>query len=678
MASKKSGKLNPKVNKIPVGRTNHYLLIIAFMAAGLLVFLPPFFRGLFFNPEMYIMHIGTALVLGVIAFVQWQSRELVFPRTPLDWAALAYAGAYFISLIGAVHPGEAFYGFLRILNYLAMYWIISRIVKSWQEIEYIVKVLLAAGLGVASIGVLAAMGLSIYPDAWDGQAIRSTLQYQNALGAYLSFCALIAIGMWTREQRNGPKVFYFLAAVFVVMVVLASYSKGAWLAGSIAAVLLFAGVPRTYKLKTLAGISLAVVIAAVLFVNLFPTITGQDLGDDEVISSSEKSLGAEVGELLELGGSSYTSRMDFYSWGLQIVKDHPVNGTGAGGWQALYHQYKDGLLWTADVHNHFLKVWIETGTLGLISWLALLGLAVVYVLRLRKKTDERNWILIWAVLCGISALVTHSLIDFELSIPAVLILLWVGLALLDCASRIHLPAYERSFFSPVIGQVLVIIMAGVLLISGVMFFLGERYAQQGVTHLKNLNAASDIAEQGLWRERAKESLSKAVAWNKLNAEYQAEWAHLNGLEYAVQAQQDQSAAELAYHTAKGAMESAEGLAPNDLRIRIRLVETAALLGNVSEMQSQAQAAIQANPLVSDGYQVLAEVLWQGYHYYEQMGEHERALELAQELVNIEQMVEEQRERLNPDRSWNEKGLELPPKVGERIADTQAWLSSMGE
>jgi O-antigen ligase len=676
VASKKSGKLNPKVDKIPIGRTNHYLLIIAFMAAGLLVFLPPFFRGLFFNPEMYIMHIATALVLGLIAFVQWQSRELVFPRTPLDWAALAFTGAYFVSLIGAVHPGEAFYGFLRILNYLAIYWIISRVVKSWRGIEYIVKILLAAGLGVAAIGVLAAMGLPIYPDAWNGHAIRSTLQYQNALGSYLSFCTLVAVGMWLREQREGWKVFYLLVIMFLIPVIIASYSKGAWLAGAMAALLLFVGVPRAYKLKTMAGaLLIAMLLAIVVFI--FPTISEKEWGEN-VANSVIQSIDTEVEELLNLGGNSFTSRMDFYSWGMQIIKDYPVNGTGAGGWQALYHQYKDGLLWTADVHNQFLKVWIEAGTLGLISWLAILGLAVVYVLRLRKKADERNWILIWAMVCGVSALVMHSFIDFELSIPAVFILLWVTLALLDCAGRIHLPAYGRSLFSPAIGQVLVVIMAGILLVSGVMFSLGERYAQQGVTHLKNLNAASDIAEQGLWRERAKESLSKAVAWNPLNAEYQAEWAHLNGLEYAVQLQQDPAAAKLAYHTAKGAMESAEGLAPNDLRIRIRLVETAALLGNVSEMRSQSQAAIQANPLAPSSYQVLAEVLWQGYHYYEQIEEHERAQELAQELVSIEQMVEEQEECLNPNRTWNQKGLEVSPEVRERIADTRAWLSSMGE
>ena len=61
-----------------------------------------------------------------------------------------------------------------------------------------------------------------------------------------------------------------------------------------------------------------------------------------------------------------------------------------------------------------------------------------------------------------------------------------------------------------------------------------------------------------------------------------------------------------------------------------------------------------------------------------MGEHERALELAQELGEIEQMVEEQEKRLNPNRTWNQKGLEVPPEVGERISMTRAWLSRSGD
>lgn len=671
MASKRSAK--PNVNT-PQRNTNRHLKTIVIITTGLIIILPPYFRGLFFNPEMYVMHICTALVLGLVAFVHWKSAELIFPRTPLDWGALAFSVAYLVSLIDAVHPGEAFYGFLRILNYLAIYWIISRMIKSWREMEYIVQILLFAGLGVAAIGVLAALGLPVYPDAWDGQAIKSTLQYQNALGAYLSFSALIALGMWMREQRTAWKVCYLAMATFIIIVILASYSKGAWLAGSLAAVLMILGAPRIYKVKTLAGTFIAVLISVILFVYLFPIITEQ--GDVEIASSAGKSLVTEARELLNLGGSSFTSRVDFYDWGLQIVKDYPLNGTGAGGWQALYHQYKDGLLWTADVHNQFLKVWIEAGTIGFISWLALLGLATIYLLRLRKKVDERNWILIWIVACGASALIMHSFIDFALSIPAVFILLWIGLGLLDCSCRFHLTQYERSHLSPIFGKMLVVMVAGLLLTSGIMFSLGNYYAQQGVTYLKNLDVASDNIEREIWRKQAKQSLSKAIAWSPLNAEYQAEWAHLNGLEYVRQLQQDPAMAKLAYNTAMEAIETAQRLAPYDLRIRIRLVESAALLGNVPEMQTQAEAAIRANPLAPSGYQLLCEVLWQGYHYYEQIGEHEQARQLAEELINIEQMMARQEELLNHNRIWNQRGLELPPEVQNRIDHTREWLNSL--
>ena len=83
---------------------------------------------------------------------------------------------------------------------------------------------------------------------------------------------------------------------------------------------------------------------------------------ENVANSVIQSIDTEVEELLNLGGNSFTNRMDFYSWGMQIIKDYPVNGT-VQGLAGTLPSYKDGLFWTADVHNQFLKVWIEAGTL---------------------------------------------------------------------------------------------------------------------------------------------------------------------------------------------------------------------------------------------------------------------------------------------------------------------------
>jgi len=83
------------------------------ISAGLLIFYPPFIQGLYFSQDMFVYHIVTGFVFILVWMDKLARRDYTFFRTPLDWAILAYAGAYLLSLIGAVHPGEAIYGFLR-------------------------------------------------------------------------------------------------------------------------------------------------------------------------------------------------------------------------------------------------------------------------------------------------------------------------------------------------------------------------------------------------------------------------------------------------------------------------------------------------------------------------------------------------------------------------------------
>ena len=106
-----------------------------------------------------------------------------------------------------------------------------------------------------------------------------------------------------------------------------------------------------------------------------------------------ENIASELTELVDPQNNSFTSRADFYRWGLAIVKDHPVVGAGADGWNALYHQYQDYLTYTTEVHNHFLQVWVETGTIGFITFISiwLLLLITVYrVYKIKKKNKDLN------------------------------------------------------------------------------------------------------------------------------------------------------------------------------------------------------------------------------------------------------------------------------------------------
>ncbi len=75
-----------------------------------------------------------------------------------------------------------------------------------------------------------------------------------------------------------------------------------------------------------------------------------------------------------------------------IARDYPLLGAGAGGWDALYHQYQKVLYYYTETHSHFGQVAVETGFTGFIAYTAIWAgvLYAIYVtvrIYRRKKRD---------------------------------------------------------------------------------------------------------------------------------------------------------------------------------------------------------------------------------------------------------------------------------------------------
>ncbi|HCF51152.1 MAG TPA: hypothetical protein DER60_12775, partial [Syntrophomonas sp.] len=101
---------------------------LLFAIVALLVAYPLFFRGLFFPRAMFTAHIITAVVFIGFWVMKWRRGDLRLIRSPLDWAALAFAVAYALSLITAVHFGDALYGSLQAFNYFMIYWLGGQVI----------------------------------------------------------------------------------------------------------------------------------------------------------------------------------------------------------------------------------------------------------------------------------------------------------------------------------------------------------------------------------------------------------------------------------------------------------------------------------------------------------------------------------------------------------------------
>lgn len=128
--------------------------------------------------------------------------------------------------------------------------------------------------------------------------------------------------------------------------------------------------------------------------------------------------------------SNFQARMVYYADALKMVKDRPLLGWGGGGWDSGYPAYQSYNYISTTVHNHFLQVWVETGTLGLIMFIVpFLALSRSLLCLYHNRKTHTLTPETWTVGTAALTLGMHSAIDFDLSFSSIALLLWALLAL---------------------------------------------------------------------------------------------------------------------------------------------------------------------------------------------------------------------------------------------------------
>jgi len=734
--SKKKKKQTKTIEKNPQPNDlTKWLTVVIFVLLGILIFYPPFFRGLFFNEDMFLYHVLTALVFLLIWVQKIYRQDYSLLKTPLDWAVLAYTGAYLLSLIGAVHPGEAFYGFLRVLNYFMVFWMVTQVVKNFRDYKTILQILLAAGTGVAVIGLLAATGYSNYPGAFNGQVILSTLQYTNTTAAYLAVISLLAITLVTVEKKLSIRLIYTTAAFIMILVILCTLSKGAWLIFAIGFILLLAVMPRFNKISSLWALMVAVAAAVATYTQFYPAIVGKQgaliyliigvlvvavgmlvweglvyvnnrrghkvtlviavvlviagLGaagmmlGGHVGSLQADAIVKEMAELTDLSNTSYTSRADFIRWGLDIVKDYPINGTGAGGWNALYHHYQDYLMFTTEAHNHFIQVWVEAGTIGLLAFLAIWILffraAYQTYRQARNNGSTDQQILIGGTFIAAVALGLHAAIDFDLSLSAIALVLWTLWALISAAQSInhqYEPAFSKfAHIMPAFSTGIAILCFLVLIFCGCSYYGAHKHAVIASQALHSVSEDKSDQEKNELFQTALEHYERAAQLNSLNAEYQADLAYCYALTYFSLKESGNQLADQFYQQAVSAVEKATELKPYNTKIRNSLLNTTNMLGDLSQVLQQAEGAMLSSPLDVNGYETLIKLLAAGLEYYQQEGDDEQAALIASKMLDVHLNLEKRRAQINNNRPWNGPPLILSHEAQYNIAKADYLLGN---
>jgi O-antigen ligase len=119
--------------------------------------------------------------------------------------------------------------------------------------------------------------------------------------------------------------------------------------------------------------------------------------------------------------ASYHTRVQIARDSVAMIKERPLMGWGLGTFTTVYPKYRTFYadLFINAAHNDYVQVLTETGTLG---FAAVLGFLVLVYLRgfrkLRGPGLDLTQAATLAALLGVTGILVHSFVDFNLQIPA--------------------------------------------------------------------------------------------------------------------------------------------------------------------------------------------------------------------------------------------------------------------
>jgi O-antigen ligase len=392
-----------------------------------------------------VLAVSFALLAGSSAATPALERSVAWPLLllpfysalqllPLPQAVLRVispARAYLVDSVAGILPGikwaplsvvpaVTLEHLFKLLAYLTVFLLVREL--TWRSSSRVWIVVFPI-LGVTAFE--AVLGLT---QAFSGEAeamAKGTYVNRNhfagLIGIALPFAVMYPVAVLRKHFRQLRAIpllraaLGFVAAAVLLLAIVYSFSRMGFLA-NLASVLVITiialGAQSSAPVKWL-GTGIAILFIIFLFAFLSP---------DQMI---QRFASLSSGE-----GISAEGRLALWRETGTLIRAYPLFGCGIGGYEAALHKYKlSHALFRSDyAHNDYLQLLAELGAFGFTITIALALAILLKLLRTymnSKNTDKRCVAL--ACIGSFTAIGLHSLVDFNLYIPAnAMLLAWVG------------------------------------------------------------------------------------------------------------------------------------------------------------------------------------------------------------------------------------------------------------
>lgn len=510
-------------------KTDNTQLIISVLFLVALA-LAPLFRGLYHENDFLLFG---AVVLGccIVLFFK-EKQHLQFDY--IDALFMLLCLCYVLSLWNAANLREAYLGLVKTVTYFSCYYIVRYCFPQHEQKTVILKAVVFSLTMMTALTIMTRIGVIHFPGAIVGNRFSGTLQYANTFAAMM----LLAISLTyylDLSAENKQRPLFLMINYINTVAFFSSASRGAlivYLPLMFFYLIFWRNKERFFIRLSLVNVA-AIATSALMFklhnwqialvilssiaviylldkfaakgssrLQIFITTCVLVLGGGLIMLLAAGSALSRLTQM-NLSSSGVVGRFVFYLDALKIFNASPLLGHGADGWEYLYRSVQTYYYNTKLVHSNLFQLLVEIGLLGTLTYYAIFIVAGMKNLKAFFSKEKQ---LEAIVLITLIAVQLHALIDFDLSMPAMSLFVFVLLGLLA-------GEYSKGFANHNIIRVPILLFIILSFISVGSFFIAGKSVQGVIAQVKEGKVQVDKIREH------QDSLAFAGILDPLNAYY---------------------------------------------------------------------------------------------------------------------------------------------------------------
>jgi O-antigen ligase len=374
----------------------------------------------------------------LVGRLRW--RAVRIPRVAGPWIVLMLLGGIFVAF-GPFRSLSAMEIF-RMLKCLLLFLVLLNEVRRIKRVGHVLAalmlgVLLQAAVGLTQYALNRQLGLEALGEGSMESVVTTSrgtlvtrefvnrvgglLGNSNVLGVFLAALLPLGLSLLFTQVDVRLRALCLVTVVAGTVTLLVTLSRTAWAGFGVAAVgvLVLGTLDRRTRERQALKRGLTVAMIGLLLLSFSKPIMLRLFYSDR---------------------EALRSRMEWVGVAWRMVKDKPVVGHGLNTYvfqQAPYTKYRNlsglqkkyGSKLLPVVHNNYMLVWVEQGTLGLLAFLALQVLIIRVGLRNVRVQHETLFAVNVGALCGLVAMMMDWLASFSLRIDVTTRMYWILVAL---------------------------------------------------------------------------------------------------------------------------------------------------------------------------------------------------------------------------------------------------------